>query len=118
MSNNKLVVSRENGNHYIWGNNCHGWHLAATPNLSVIHELVPSGCSEKKHLHQKSEQFFFILSGVATFEMNGEVHTIKARAGIQIPPMIPHCLSNTGTEDLEFIVVSAPPSHGDRMNIE
>lgn len=118
MCTDKLVVSKENSSRYSWGNKCDGWHLAATKNLSVIHELVPSGCSEKRHLHEKAEQFFFILSGVATFEMNGTVHTLKTKEGIQVPPLLPHCLSNNGAEDLEFIVVSTPPSHGDRINIE
>lgn len=118
MCADKFVVSKENSSHYTWGNNCDGWHLAATQNLSVIHERVPAGCSEKRHLHEKAEQFFFILAGVATFEMNETVHTLKAQEGILVPPLQPHCLSNNKAEDLEFIVVSTPPSHKDRMNVE
>jgi hypothetical protein len=48
------VVSSQNGEHYLWGDNCDGWHLAKSPNLSE--------------------------------------------------------------ETLVFIVVSTPPSHGDRVN--
>ncbi|MBU2713548.1 cupin domain-containing protein [Zooshikella harenae] len=55
------TVSTENAEHYIWGSLCDGWHLAKSPNLSVIQERVPPNSSKVRHYHQKSEQFFRIL---------------------------------------------------------
>jgi mannose-6-phosphate isomerase-like protein (cupin superfamily) len=110
------VVSIKDSNHYEWGNNCDGWHLVASKNLSVIQESVPKGSSETRHLHKKAEQFFYILSGIATLEVSGDIHIIHSNEGFHIPAGIAHTLSNKHEEDLKFLVVSTPPSHGDREN--
>lgn len=100
--------------HYIWGGDCDGWHLLRAPGLSVIQERVPPGRSEVRHFHHHAHQFFFVLSGVATLEVDGQVLKIAARQGCSVPPQVPHQLRNDEAADLEFIVVSSPPAHGDR----
>jgi mannose-6-phosphate isomerase-like protein (cupin superfamily) len=64
------IVSRENAEHYSWGNLYDGWHLLKSSGLSIIQELVPAGGSEDKHYHLHSHQFFFVLNGEATMEIN------------------------------------------------
>lgn len=110
------ITSIENGEHYVWGGNCDGWHLAKSEHLSVIQERVPSGSSEARHLHNKAEQFFYILSGIATLEVNGVTSTIYPNQGFHVPAGIAHTLSNNHEQTLEFLVISTPPSHGDRVN--
>jgi len=109
------TVSRENAEHYVWGGQCDGWHLVKTPDLSIIEENVPSGCSEVRHVHVRSGQFFYVLSGTATVEVDGHVHALHSNQGLYIPAGKPHQLCNRHGSDLMFIVVSAPPSHGDRV---
>ena len=111
------TVSIKNALHYNWGGNCDGWHLAASPNLSVIQEHVPSGSSEVRHLHNKAEQFFYILSGIASLEVAGNTHVLKPNEGFHVPAGVPHTLSNQHKQSLDFLVVSTPPSHGDRENV-
>lgn len=108
------IVSTQTGKHYVWGGNCDGWHLAASSSLSVIQERVPSGSSEVRHLHKRAEQFFYVLAGFATLEVAGKTHTLKANEGFHVPAGVPHTLSNKHEQVLEFLVVSTPPSHGDR----
>jgi len=110
------VVSIKNGKHYIWGGNCDGWHLAASANLSVIQERVPKGSSENRHFHNRAEQFFYVISGIATLEVGGVVHTLHPAEGFHVPAGIAHTLSNGHENDLKFLVISTPPSHGDRVN--
>lgn len=110
------VASTENVKHYIWGENCDGWHLVASANLSVIQERVPSGSSEVRHLHNKAEQFFYVLSGIASLEVSGTIHLLKPNQGFHVPAGTPHTLSNRHDQTLNFLVVSTPPSHGDRVN--
>lgn len=109
------IASISNAEHYIWGRACDGWHLVKSSNLSVIQERVPPGCSEMRHFHNQAEQFFFILSGVATLELDGQKHLLKANEGLHILPGQLHQLSNESREDLWFTVTSTPPSHGDRV---
>ncbi|WP_345973378.1 cupin domain-containing protein [Sulfurimonas diazotrophicus] len=110
------VVSITNSDHYGWGENCDGWHLAASANLNVIRERMPQGASETRHLHSSAEQFFYILSGIATLEVSGEIYLLAPGEGFHIPAGIAHSLNNEHVLDLEFLVVSTPPSHGDRVD--
>jgi len=111
------IISTDNAEHYIWEEKCHGWHLAKTERLSVIQECVPMGCSEVRHYHRNAEQFFYILSGFASLELDGTEYILKAGQGLHVPAGLTHRLSNDSKQDLVFIVTSTPPSHGDRVDI-
>ena len=108
------VVSIQTGQHYVWGGSCHGWHLVSSSNLSVIQERVPSGAAEVRHLHKRAEQFFYILNGIATLEVASAIYVLRPNEGFHVPAGVPHTLSNQHEQLLEFLVVSTPPSHGDR----
>lgn len=110
------VVSIKNGKHYVWGGDCDGWHLASSAALSVIQERVPAGRAEARHFHNRAEQFFYILAGIATLEVEGAVHTVNVGEGVHVAAGVAHTLSNTQTDDLVFLVISTPPSHGDRVS--
>ena len=109
--------SIENAEHYKWGDNCDGWHLLKSDSLSVIQEKMPPNTSEALHFHSKSQQFFYILKGIATFELEGETHEIKENQGFHILPNQKHRILNKTNQDLEFLVISEPKSHGDRTNL-
>lgn len=112
------IVKTINTEHYNWGNNCDGWHLLKSNNLSVIQEKVPPGCYEVKHYHNFSHQFFYVLKGTATIEIDSETFSLNAFEGIEVKPGQQHQLRNETNIDLEFIVVSSPKSHGDRIVVE
>jgi mannose-6-phosphate isomerase-like protein (cupin superfamily) len=112
-----MIIEKTTAEHYTWGQNCDGWHLLKSPEVSIIQERMPPGTSETRHLHNKSRQFFFILSGEATMEVDGKIEILHASQGIEIPPQTPHQILNNSNADLEFIVTSCPPSHGDRINL-
>lgn len=109
------IVSSENAEHYTWGGVCDGWHLLKSSNLSVIQERVPPGGAEVNHYHEKAHQFFYILSGEATIEIKDKKFVLGSKEGISVPPNVPHRLLNEGSQDLSFIVISSPMSHGDRV---
>jgi mannose-6-phosphate isomerase-like protein (cupin superfamily) len=112
-----LIRSIENAEHYEWGAGCDGWLLVKTNDLSVIQERVPPGGSEIRHLHRRSEQFFYVISGLVTIEIDGEVFEITEQQGIHVPAGVPHQLKNISEVDAVFIVTSTPSSHGDRVEI-
>ena len=109
-------VSRNNAEHYRWGNNCDGWRLVKDENLSVIEEFVPSGACEVRHYHKKAQQFFYILSGEVTMEVEGRTTLLVAGSGIRIVPGVRHQLSNPSSGAARFLVISQPTSHGDRIS--
>jgi len=103
--------------HYRWGNGCDGWDLADEENLSVKQERMPAGSSEALHYHQQAQQFFFILKGIATFEIDNERIEVKEQEGIHIKSGCKHCIINNTTEDIEFILCSQPSTVNDRINV-
>lgn len=109
-------TERSTAQHYTWGEGCDGWHLLKDARLSVIEERMPPGTAERPHHHQRAQQFFYVLSGTATFELEGESVTVGARQGLHIKAGAHHRVFNRGAEDLYFLVVSEPPSHGDRVD--
>ena len=48
-------------------------------------------------------------------EIKDQKFVVGPEQGITIPPKVSHRLWNEGKQDLSFIVVSAPMSHGDRV---
>ena len=109
------MIDKHSAEHYTWGQQCDGWHLLRHPTLSVIHERMPPGTAEVRHAHQHARQFFFVLAGTATFELAGDVQRLGAQQGIAVEPGVPHQIRNDSAEPLEFLVISQPPSHGDRF---
>jgi len=110
-----LPMSRENAPHYVWGDNCDGWHLLQKSDLSVIEECMPAGASEVRHFHSKAQQFFFILSGQATMEIEGESILLIAGQSVAIPPGTRHQFRNHSDQPVRFLVISQSPGHGDRV---
>jgi mannose-6-phosphate isomerase-like protein (cupin superfamily) len=109
-------VSRDNAEHYRWGDDCDGWHLVKDTQLSVIEEFMPPGAAEIRHHHERSQQFFYILTGEVLMEINGEKMLIAAGNGVRILPGTRHQIRNPSSGPVRFLVVSQPPIHGDRVD--
>ncbi|MCU1222563.1 MAG: cupin protein [Edaphobacter sp.] len=109
-------ISTANAEHYTWGNNCDGWYLVRTPELNIIEELMPPGTSETRHHHVRARQFFFVLSGELTLEIEHHAFTLQAGQGIEIAPGQSHQAINRSAQAVRILVTSQPPSHGDRID--
>ena len=109
------VISRENAQHYTWGDSCDGWFLVRTPDLNIIEERMPPGTSETRHHHLRARQFFFVLDGELTMEIEHHEFTLRQGEGIEIAPGQGHQAMNRGPGVLRFLVTSQPPGHGDRI---
>lgn len=112
------IVSTKNAEHYKWGGpnatECDGWHLVKTAELSVIEESMPPGTRETRHSHVRARQFFFVLSGELTMEIEYHNFVIRAGQGIEVSPGQRHQALNNSAGTVRMIVTSQPPSHGDR----
>ncbi len=73
--------------------------------------------SEQLHFHLKTQQVFFILSGIAGFESNDISYKISQGESLHVPPKALHKIFNEQLAELEFLVISEPESHGDRFEI-
>ena len=113
------IVDSSNAEHYSWGGpqgtDCDGWHLVKTGELSVIEELMPPGTQEARHSHSKSRQFFFVLQGELTLEVEHHDFLIAAGQGVEVSPGQAHQAANRSRGAVRMLVTSQPPSHGDRI---
>jgi mannose-6-phosphate isomerase-like protein (cupin superfamily) len=114
------VISTANAEHYKWGgpngDQSDGWYLVRTSDLNIIEELLPPGAEEARHHHERARQFFFVLDGVLTMEIEREEFVVRAGEGIEIAPGQKHQAINRSKAALRIMVTSQPPSHGDRID--
>lgn len=109
-------INTNTAEHYTWGDRCDGWHLVRTPDLSIIEEQMPPGSSETRHHHIHARQFFYVLEGELTLEVDHQINTLRSREGIEVAPGQLHQAINRSAATVRFLVTSQPPSHGDRIN--
>ena len=85
---------------------------APVKNQSLAEATVPAGGSTTRHHHKASEEFYFILDGDGTMEIDESVRQVGPGDAILIPPGAWHRI--TASSDLRFLCCCAPPySHGD-----
>lgn len=109
-----MPISTATAAHYNWGGPCDGWHLVRAAGLSVIEERMPAGTTEQRHWHARATQFFYVLSGLLTMEIEGVTHALHAGVGIELPSGTAHKAQNESADDVRFLVISCPPAQGDR----
>jgi mannose-6-phosphate isomerase-like protein (cupin superfamily) len=110
------VAEVQTAAHYHWGGVCEGWRLLESAGLSVIQERVPAGAGEIAHRHEHARQFFFVLSGTASLEFEAQSVSFTAGQGVHVAPGVTHRFANHSSEDVVVLVISAPPTHSDRID--
>jgi mannose-6-phosphate isomerase-like protein (cupin superfamily) len=85
---------------------------APVRNQSLAEASLPAGSSTQRHYHKQTEEFYFILEGDGTMEIDGEVRPVIADDAILIPPGAWHQI--TASKPLRFLCCCAPAySHED-----
>jgi len=111
-----MVISIQNAEHYLWGESSEGWHLLKRDDMSIIQEHVPARAAEVMHYHTKTRQFFYILEGEGLMSFEDHEVVLHKGEGLEIPPQIRHQFRNVSDADVHFLVISIPPTRGDRVN--
>lgn len=112
-----MLISTENAEHYVWEENCDGWHLLKRADMSVIQERVPAGGAEVMHYHETSRQFFYVLEGEGKMIFEYREVILQKGQGLEISPMVKHQFKNNSQVDVHFLVISVPSTRGDRINL-
>ena len=112
------VQSIHHSPHFTWGDGCDGWWLQQHGHFTVISERMPPNTNEIQHYHKQSEQFFYCLSGELSMQLNNQEFTLKAHEGISVPAGVEHQVKNTTATDTNFLVISSPDSHHDRVDVK
>jgi mannose-6-phosphate isomerase-like protein (cupin superfamily) len=112
-----MLKNKSNTEQFTWGNNCKGWRLVSEPGMSVIEEEMPPRTEEKKHFHKEAQQFFYVKSGIARFEVDDSAFIVEQNEGLYIKPGSIHKISNLTDIPLKFIVISQPSTSNDRVEV-
>ena len=112
------VKNRSAARHYSWGGVCEGWRLLDGSDLSVIEERIPPLAGEVTHLHARARQLFYVLEGQLLMELGDSTVVLRPGDSQEVPPGQPHGVRNLSDVDAVFIVVSAPSTRGDRLELQ
>ncbi|MCR5252006.1 MAG: cupin domain-containing protein [Lachnospiraceae bacterium] len=66
---------------------------------------LKSGCSIGFHMHEKESELFYILSGTAEYNDNGEIKTVTAGDVTICPPGTGHGIENCSDETVELVAL-------------
>ena len=112
-----MVISKSTAPHYQWGNNCDAWTLLQSDKAIVKEEEMPPNTQESLHIHENTEQLFYILDGEAEFTLAQELFVVKAGNVIAMKSGSPHKIANRSLLNLHFLVCSFPGNVSDRIEI-
>ena len=80
---------------------------APVQNQSLAEARVPAGSATQRHYHKLAEEFYFILEGRGTIEIDGELREVSPGDAILIAPGAWHTI--VAAEPLRFLCCCAPP---------
>jgi mannose-6-phosphate isomerase-like protein (cupin superfamily) len=81
-------------------------------NQSLAEASVAAGSATERHYHKKTEEFYFLLEGEGTMEIDEETRPVVPGDAILIPAGAWHQI--TASTALRFLCCCAPPySHDD-----
>lgn len=88
---------------------------APVENQSLAEASLPPGGATQRHYHRISEEFYYILEGGGTMEINGEAREVGPGDAILIPAGAWHQIrSQKEGDSLRFLCCCAPPyAHDD-----
>ena len=83
--------------------------LARCQELDFRISLYPPEGYVEEHVHQESENIYYIIRGHGALDLDGQRHVVGPNTVAYIPPGVRHSIRNTGNEDLLFIVIATKP---------
>jgi mannose-6-phosphate isomerase-like protein (cupin superfamily) len=70
----------------------------------------PEGGRVEPHVHDVAEHVYLVTAGRGEARCGDELRSVGPGTVLFVPPGITHSIANTGADDLEFVVVTSPPS--------
>jgi mannose-6-phosphate isomerase-like protein (cupin superfamily) len=75
---------------------------------SLAEATVPPGGETAEHLHHRSEELYYFVSGAGRMRLGDEEAQVVPGDCVVIPPGRPHKLWNQGTDPLVLLCCCAP----------
>jgi mannose-6-phosphate isomerase-like protein (cupin superfamily) len=78
----------------------------------VDHYILPPGASLGRHKHAGVEEIFYVVEGDGSVDVGSESAPIRKGAAVPILLNEAHAISNTGSADLELMVMGVAMEKG------
>jgi mannose-6-phosphate isomerase-like protein (cupin superfamily) len=78
----------------------------------VDHLALPPGASDGLHRHPGIEEIYYVLNGEGQAQVNDETAAIHKGDGVPVLLNEAHSFKNTGSQDLEFMIVGIASKKG------
>ena len=75
---------------------------------SLAEAVVPVGKTTQLHRHRRSEEIYHVTAGEGLMTLGTEEFAVGSGDSVCIPPGTPHCIRNTGPEELKILCACAP----------
>ena len=86
---------------------------------SLAEAVIRPGQITRLHRHQHTEEIYHITWGQGQMTLADKIFNVSAGDSICILPGRPHCIENTGAEDLHLLCMCSPAySHDDTELLE
>ena len=109
------VVSRNAIRRFSWAKGWDGYRLLDRHRLSVTEACMPAGARAPEHRHARAQKFYYVLEGSMEVEVEGRVHALSAREGIEVSTGLLYSLRNPGNVDAWFLAISEPSTGDDTL---
>ena len=78
----------------------------------VDHLVLPPGASEGMHRHTGVEEVYYVINGDGEASVGSETTPIHKGDAVPLQLSDPHAFRNTGTTDLEFMILGIAAQKG------
>ena len=88
-------------------------------NQSLAEAIVAPGVRTILHRHRATEELYHITQGSGRMTLDRDVFDVGPGDTVCIPPGTPHCIENSGSDELRILCCCAPAySHADTELLE
>ena len=84
-----------------------------TGNLDIVDHRVPPGYAPPLHVHQKSDEIFFLVDGHLQVRCGDDTWQAEAGSLIFLPRGVPHGFTNSDRGPARTLLINAPAGFGD-----
>ena len=82
---------------------------AAARHQSLAEAVLTPGQATARHYHGETEEIYFMLAGRGEMEVDGDRAVVEPGDAVLIPPGAWHQIRATGSDELRFLCLCAPP---------